>query len=206
MLHLPSLILYCCVSIFMVFGNKYLLNVWRFDCILLLVLTENLTNYTLTSLILYYKSSGTSPSANKHSNSNANFGYELLSATFYCLNSILSLKALSGLNIPIYTIFKRCVPLASLVLSFFLFPKRGESLETGSGGTSTAKTHSKRIVLSICCMTLGVSIFDLFFALSKRKQFGYVKFDLIQYKFGSFCQVVYPNGFEAFFAHFSHLI
>lgn len=47
--------------------------------------------------------------------------YQYLIVLFYCFHSVLSLKALSGLNIPMYVMFKRCVPLANLIISMFIF-------------------------------------------------------------------------------------
>jgi solute carrier family 35 protein len=185
MLHLPSLVLYCCVSMFMVFGNKYLLNVWDFDCILLLVLTENVTNYLITSLVINFKrdkyaTASGGPSTHriifKLFNIDSN---EFLSSVFYCLNSIMSLKALDGLNIPIYTIFKRCVPLASLIISFFLFKKQTDTSSKTSLETPTnenQKSHSNKIILSILLMTMGVVVAG----------YGDIEFDLKSYIYCAF--------------------
>lgn len=183
MLHLPSLVLYCCVSMFMVFGNKHLLNVWDFDCILLLVLTENFTNYTITSLLIHFKRDKfAATSTNTHKiifklfDTNMN---EFLSAVFYCLNSVMSLKALDGLNIPIYTIFKRCVPLASLVISFFLFKKQTEQskpLSLENPTNQNQKSHSNKIILSILLMTMGVVVAG----------YGDIEFDLKSYIYCAF--------------------
>jgi solute carrier family 35 protein len=163
MLHIPSALFYSLTSIFMVFGNKFLLNYWNFDCIIFLILTELILNVICISVINYRKGQGLFGFQIK----NDRIKYQFLSAFFYCLHSVLSLKALDGLNIPVYTIFKRCTPLASLVLSCFLFKNKRrpheESIETPVSNSieQRYKNHSRQITMAILAMTSGVVIAGL---------------------------------------------
>ena len=59
---------------------------------------------------------------------------------FYALNSVLSLSALSGMNIPMYGMLKRCGPLVVLLLGILLL---------GKG------VPSRHICLSVAAVTLG---------------------------------------------------
>lgn len=142
MLHWPSALFYGFMSIFMVFSNKYVISAWQFNNPILLILLEMLVNIALIHMINYYlHKNGTNAILQSISQTNiTNFAssipsttlnlgfniesyskYQYLIVFFYCFHSILSLKALSGLNIPIYVIFKRCVPLANLMISIFIF-------------------------------------------------------------------------------------
>ena len=47
----------------------------------------------------------------------------LLPSVFYALNSVLALWALSGMNIPMYGVIKRCSPLLILIMGPFLLGK-----------------------------------------------------------------------------------
>jgi solute carrier family 35 protein len=108
------------------------------------------------------------------------FSLRVLIALFYSLHSVLSLKALSGLNIPIYIMFKRCTPLANLILSIFVF-KNAE----------TRKKHSRNIILSILMMTFGVVLASV----------GDLEFDLYSYMYCGFsvvCQAFYLSTIQKY--------
>jgi len=92
------------------------------------------------------------------------YKYQFLTALFYSLHSITALKALTGLNIPMYATFKRCTPLANLCLSFFLFEK------TSKKSDGDRKYHFL-INASIISMTVGAIIAG----------FGDLKFDFNSY-------------------------
>lgn len=47
----------------------------------------------------------------------------LLPSIFYAANSVLSLSALSGMNIPMYGLIKRCAPVAILLLGMVILRK-----------------------------------------------------------------------------------
>lgn len=133
MLHLPSALFYATMSIFMVFSNKYVITTWQFNNPILLILLEMFLNIALIHIYSRYQNSlnqnanlssklniGTSP-LNLSISIDSYSKYQYMIVFFYCFHSVLSLKALSGLNIPMYVMFKRCVPFANLLISIFIF-------------------------------------------------------------------------------------
>lgn len=130
MLHLPSALFYSSMSIFMVFFNKCIISIWDFNNPNLLILLEMLLNILIVHLINFHQTRRSSVSKSPFaSNLTLNLGfrfdsyskYQYLTVVFYCFHSVLSLMALSGLNIPMYVMFKRCVPLMNLLISIFIF-------------------------------------------------------------------------------------
>ena len=93
------------------------------------------------------------------------YKYQFLTALFYSLHSITALKALTGLNIPMYATFKRCTPIVNLGLSFVLFKTNSSGAKSGSG------VNKMLINGSILFMTLGAIIAG----------FGDLKFDFNSY-------------------------
>ena len=183
MLHVPSALFYGFISTFMVFGNKYLLSVWSFRYPITLILLEMSLNMICIS---FYNAKFKSPSKSiKFSPSNVNLNtdgnnnqnsikitmspepepesrstkrlYHILTAVAYSAHSVTSLKALSSMNIPMYVIFKRMVPLVNLLLSFVLFNDNSNG-SSSSANSHASKMHSRKIYLSISIMTLGVVI------------------------------------------------
>jgi solute carrier family 35 protein len=89
----------------MVLANKYLLTIWQFDFIIFLILIEMLINIFIIG-VLNLKL-GKALFEFKFDKRMKNL---IIAAFFYSMHSVLSLKALNGLNVPIYTVFKRYVP------------------------------------------------------------------------------------------------
>ena len=152
MLHIPSALFYGTMSIMMVFGNKYLLSNLHFNNPIFLILAEMILNivFILTLNHLVFKDSEQKINTNvllEFFQKPADFKYHLLVALFYCAHSVLSLKALNGLNIPMYVMFKRCTPLVNLFISYFVL--KNFSLDS---------EHHKKIVLSVIMITIGVII------------------------------------------------
>jgi solute carrier family 35 protein len=89
---------------------------------------------------------------------------------------VSSLKALSRMNIPMYVIFKRCVPLVNLMLSFLFFQKK-------------KTVHTTNITASILLMTFGVILAGL----------GDIAFDANAYLYCGFsviCQALYFTSIQ----------
>lgn len=160
MLHIPSATSFFFLSSMMVFGNKYLLTIWGFDFPIILIFIQTIV--TLFSLYLVNRRLNIIKINNifKEDFSIKNFKYQYLTALFYSLHTITALKALTGLNIPMYATFKRCGPLFNLMLSYVLFVKQD---------SNNAKKNI--INLSIIMMTIGAIIAG----------FGDLKFDLKSY-------------------------
>jgi len=104
MLHIQSACSYGFMSISMVLANKYLLTIWQFDFIIFLILIEMLINIFIIG-VLNLKL-GKALFEFKFDKRMKNL---IIAAFFYSMHSVLSLKALNGLNVPIYTVFKRYV-------------------------------------------------------------------------------------------------
>ena len=148
MLHIPSAVTYGSMSILMVLANKYLLSSWNFDCVIFLILLEMLLNIFVISIIKL--KSGKSLFTFKYDERMKNLA---IGAFFYSIHSVMSLKALDGMSIPIYTVFKRCVPLVNLILSCFLIENKNENFSSNE-----KKIHNRKIIFSIIAMTFGVLI------------------------------------------------
>ena len=67
----------------------------------------------------------------------------LVPSTCYAINSVLALSALSGMNIPMYGVIKRCTPVVILFLGMVML---------GKG------MASRQIVLSVAIITTGCFI------------------------------------------------
>ena len=148
----------------MVFGNKYLLSTWEFDYPIALIILQSL----LTLIILHWFNDQfkliTVGKMFSKSNIQESLNYQFLTALFYSVHSITSLKALNGLNIPMYATFKRCGPIVNLLLSYMLFKNdKPSSVE--------ARAYKTKINAAIVCMTAGAILAG----------FGHLKFDLNAY-------------------------
>ena len=183
------------MSATMVFANKFLLNYWDFSYPMLIVSTELFLNALFISLFSYLKLIDKVNFNSLHIvTEDSNGKYFMSAALFYLMHSITSLKALSKMNIPMYVIFKRCVPLVNLFLSAFFFKKNAFNTKT---------KHSSNIILSIFLMTFGVFVAGI----------GDISFDPMAYVYCGFsvvCQSLYftsiqkcsetqKNSFQALF-------
>lgn len=83
----------------------------------------------------------------------------LLPSIFYAANSVLSLSALSGMNIPMYGLIKRCAPVAILLLGIVILRKPPPSAWTS---------------ISVAMITLGCFVAG----------YGDLTFELRAYAFG----------------------
>lgn len=82
----------------------------------------------------------------------------------FCINTVIALKALDGLNIPMYNAIKRCGPIVCLLLSS----------KYVCGKFFVAQETSRRIYISIFLITFGT------FLAAK----GDLEFDVVSYMFG----------------------
>ena len=130
-------ITYGCTSASMAFINKAVLTTYKFDFPIFLVVTQMLVavivleGLRLTNIISLPKYT-------------LERGYSFfLPSLFYALHSVLALWALSGMNIPMYGVLKRCGPLVILLLGTFLL-KKGKP--------------PCIVITSICGMTMGCII------------------------------------------------
>lgn len=164
MLHIPSASVYFFLSSIMVFGNKYLLSTWEFDYPIALIILQSLLTLSMLHMFNDQFKLITVQSMFSKANIEQSLKYQFLTALFYSIHSITSLKALTGLNIPMYATFKRCGPLINLLLSYVLFEQK-KSLSKG------AEEYKTKINIAIVFMTGGAILAG----------FGHLKFDLNAY-------------------------
>lgn len=109
--------LYGFCSASMAFANKAVLSSYNFDypfflvtcqMVFAIILLESLRLAGGTSLVKFTFERGRS---------------FILPSIFYAIHSVLSLSALSGMNIPMYGVIKRCSPVVILFLSAILLKK-----------------------------------------------------------------------------------
>lgn len=129
--------LYGGCSVSMAFINKALMTSFSFDfpvfimvvqMIFTIVVLEILSHFNVISLPKYTFQRGK---------------MFLLPAMCYGINSVLGLNALSHMNVAMYGVLKRCVPLATMVLSVVVLKK----------GCPSQKT-----ILSVLLITVGCII------------------------------------------------
>jgi solute carrier family 35 len=181
MLHIRSVVCYGFLSFSMVFINKFLLDKWKFDYPIFLILTQMLMNIcvVLATKMREKKFTEIIDSIKK------NIKYEILVAIFYSLHAVTALKALKNMNIPMYTIFKRCTPIVNLMLSLYLHkhPVDGTLENVKNNKIQT------QINISIVAMTVGVLIAG----------YGDLGFSLSGYLFCGFsviCQALYLTSIQ----------
>ena len=144
MLHLPSATCYGILSSIIVFANKYLLDYWTFNYPVILALIQVIL--TIIVILLLKKDLF----AELYFHRIFENKIYLFTAFFHSLYLITSLKALKGVNIPIYAAFKRCNPIFCIVVSFFMFKKKQPSYyEINS---------SKRVLNNIFISTLAFGV------------------------------------------------
>ncbi|XP_076074417.1 uncharacterized protein LOC143045654 [Mytilus galloprovincialis] len=143
-----SAVFYGTCSVSMAFINKALMTTFKFDypvfimvvqMIFTIFILELLSCLQLIQLPKYTLSRGKSFA---------------LPALFYALNSVLGLTALSHMNVAMYGVLKRCVPLVTMFLSVVIL-KQG--------------FPSKKTIASVICLTSGCIVAgygDLQFSLA----------------------------------------
>ena len=110
-------VLYGAVSTSMAFINKAVMNTYDFNYPYFIMTCQMV--FTLIVLqILHIGGAIKLPS----------FTFErsrmfLIPSVCYAINSILQLTALSGMNIPMYGVIRRCIPLANLILASVVLRK-----------------------------------------------------------------------------------
>lgn len=113
-----SAIFYGFCSGIMNIANKFVLKTWSFD------FPEVIMTAQLVFVILCLK---VLDKCNKIKLVEYNFTSAkscALLSVFYSTNTCFALFALSGLNLPMYAAIRRCIPLISATLSYFIFSKR----------------------------------------------------------------------------------
>lgn len=148
-----STIFYGFCSGSMNFLNKFILSVWSFHEPGTIMFAQMIF---LSAGLHMLKSMGKITLVD-YSNEKARIFLPL--TIIYSINSIMSLSALTGMNIPMYNAIRRCVPIASLVLGFCMLRKQKTTVN---------------IIISIFIITAGTFIAAI----------GDLDFDLKGYAYG----------------------
>nr|XP_039274155.1 UDP-galactose/UDP-glucose transporter 7-like [Styela clava] len=148
-----STILYGFCSGSMNFLNKYILSYWSFHEPGIIMFSQ----MVFLSFGLFVLKSAGRITLVDYTPEKARIFLPL--TVIYSVNSIMSLSALTGMNIPMYNAIRRCVPIASLVLGFCMLRKQKTTFN---------------IVISIFIITAGTFIAAI----------GDLDFDLKGYVYG----------------------
>ncbi len=110
-------LMYGFTSVGMTFINKLMLNTFNYDYQFFLMLSQMLfTAFAVETLRL----SGMATIPNYDLSRGRKF---FLPSVFYGLHSVLCLAALTNMNIPMYSLMKRCTPFVTLLLGVFVLKK-----------------------------------------------------------------------------------
>lgn len=114
-----SAVLYGSCSVMIAFVNKLLMTTYEFDYPVFIMMSQMLFTIILLE-ILSLPCIGVLSMPRYTIERGKMFA---LPALFYGINSVLALSALSHMNIALYGVLKRCVPLVTMVLSVLILGK-----------------------------------------------------------------------------------
>ncbi|KAL5018376.1 hypothetical protein ScPMuIL_004098 [Solemya velum] len=160
---LSAAVLYGSCSVFIALLNKTLMTTLSFNFPIFIMISQMIYTIIILEILLLLKIIQIPRYTLQRGKT------FLLPALFYGLNSILALNALGHMNVAMYGVLKRCVPLSTLVFSVFILKKGCPSNPT---------------VISIFLLTLGCFV----------AAYGDLGFDLKGYAsgiFSNFSQAVY---------------
>ena len=116
--------MYGACSLSMALMNKAVLNTYSFNYPMLLVLCQMIFTVTLLEFLRLTNQITLPKFTLARSRS------FLVPSIFYGIHSVLSLTALSGMNIPMYGVIKRCSPVVILLLGTVVLRKGLPSVQT----------------------------------------------------------------------------
>lgn len=126
----------------MAFANKAILTGYKYDYPIFIVITQMLVSIIGLEL-LRLTGRITLPAFTIER------GWSFfLPSVFYTLNSVLALWALSGMNIPMYGVMKRCAPMVIMLLGPLILKK----------GPPSARTASAVGFITLGCIVAGKSV------------------------------------------------
>lgn len=131
--------LYGSCSVLIAFINKLLMTTYRFDYPVFIMTAQMI----FTILVLEVLSLINKVSMPKYTLERGKMF--ALPALFYGINSVLALSALSHMNIALYGVLKRCVPMVTMVLSVIILKK----------GWPTRLTMASVVLLTTGCIVAG---------------------------------------------------
>ena len=115
--HLLAALAYGSTSVFMTFVNKTVLDTYKFDYPFFIMLAQMVFTVVLLELL---RLGGL---IKLHSYTFTRGKSFFLPSLFYGLHSVLALSALTNMNIPMYSLMKRCTPFVTLFLGIVVLNK-----------------------------------------------------------------------------------
>lgn len=131
--------LYGTCSVLIAFINKLLMTTYKFDYPVFIMASQML----FTIIVLEFLSFIDKISMPKYTLARGKMF--ALPALFYGVNSVLALSALSHMNIAIYGVLKRCVPMVTMFLSVIILKK----------GWPSKLTMGSVVLLTLGCIIAG---------------------------------------------------
>jgi len=133
--------LYGCCSATMAFANKAVLTSYSFNYPFFLVTCQMAVSIIVLELLRLTGRTSLVPFTLSR-------GLMFLAPSiFYAANCVFALSALGGMNIPMYGLIKRCIPVPILLLGVIVLRKPLPSMP---------------ICISVCTMTLGCIVAGMF--------------------------------------------
>ena len=117
-------VLYGTCSVSIAFINKFLMTTLEFDYPVFIMIIQMLVTIIILEILSWF---GVVEMPKYTLQRGKMFA---LPALFYGLNSVLALSALSHMNIALYGVLKRCVPMVTMVLSVLILKKGWPSMQT----------------------------------------------------------------------------
>ena len=117
-------VLYGTCSVSIAFINKFLMTTLEFDYPVFIMIIQMLVTIVILEILSWF---GVIEMPKYTLERGKMFAFPAL---FYGLNSVLALSALSHMNIALYGVLKRCVPMVTMVLSVLIFKKGWPSMQT----------------------------------------------------------------------------
>lgn len=135
-------VLYGTCSVSIAFINKFLMTTLEFDYPVFIMIIQMLFTIVLLEILSWF---GVIEMPRYTLERGKMFAFPAL---FYGLNSVLALSALSHMNIALYGVLKRCVPMVTMILSVVILKK----------GWPSVQTIGSVIFLTVGCIIAGMNI------------------------------------------------
>ena len=135
--------LYGTCSVLIAFINKLLMTTFAFDYPVFIMASQMLFTIVILEILSFFNKVNMPKYTLERGKMFA------LPALFYGLNSVLALSALSHMNIALYGVLKRCVPIVTMVLSVIILNK----------GWPSRLTMASVFLLTGGCIVAGKYVF-----------------------------------------------
>ena len=139
-------VLYGTCSVSIAFINKYLMTTLEFDYPVFIMIVQMVFTIIVLEILSLF---GVIDMPKFTLERGKMFAFPAL---FYGLNSVLALSALSHMNIALYGVLKRCVPMVTMILSVIILKK----------GWPSMQTMGSVIFLTVGCIIAGMILLNIY--------------------------------------------